>query len=656
VRSGEQETRAAFLEACMRRIGLVAGGAAVLRKLSAESPLSWLTYGAAALAAVALLFIFTLDEYRNWRSEEARSEQALTQAADALSRHVDDSVQIARVALGDLLTEFRNSQQDPKIGYKMRRMMLGQLASASLLESLSAIDAHGKLIAISTNSPPSDVNFTDRDYFRYHRASRDTMPFIALPTRSRLDGNWVMTVSRRIDDDKGNFAGVVVATFATSYFTSFFNSLDLGQDAALLMVRPDGIVLSRAPYDAALIGQDVSAHPFFRDVDINGGSGITHYLSPVDQISRVGAFRRSERTGIVVLTGASMANIFYRWADVGLLRWATMITVFLLSGLAMLGWVLQLRRRRLSEAQITARESEFRLLAEASTDLIQRLDLFGKRVYVSPASQQLLGIAPADLTGTHVIDGLDELSARAVSQALARLRAGSEIERAVVKRQLPDGRSIWLEATLKRVTHGTGSSVISVSRDITAYKLQHEQLEEMAHSDALTGLANRRVFDDRLNRLMEDTAAQGRGFSLLMIDVDRFKQFNDLYGHGAGDACLKSVADEIRRNLRHGTDLGVRYGGEEFAVVMAETDARRAAFCAERIRAAIEALAVAHAGNPPTSVVTVSIGIATWQEGEAKADLVARADACLYVAKHTGRNCIAADSSTSAPPRARFGT
>ncbi len=627
-----------------------------MRKFGTESPLSWLTYGAAALAALALLFIFSVDEYRSWQSEEARSEQTLSQAADALSRHVDDSVEIARVALGDLLTEFRDEQGDPKIGFKMRKMMLGQLASAPLIETLSAIDADGKLIAISTNSPPSDVNYMGRDYFRYHRANRDPMPFIALPTRSRLDGNWVMTVSRRIDDEKGKFAGVVVATFTTSYFTRFFESLALGENAALLMVRPDGVVLSRAPYDSSLIGQNITKHSFFQDTVRLGTRGITYYVSPVDKVSRVGAFRRSDRTGIIVLTGASVSNIFQRWADVGLMRWITMAIVFALSGLAMLGWILQLKRRRLSEAQIAARESEFRLLAEASTDLIQRLDLLGRRVYVSPASAEVLGLTPEELTGTHVTDGLDAASARSVAGAISRLRSGSELERVVVKRQLPDGRTIWVETTYKRVSHGTGASIISVSRDITAYKLQHEQLEEMAHSDALTGLANRRVFDNRLDQLIEEAQTKNRPLSLLMIDVDRFKQFNDLYGHGEGDACLRAVADAIRRNLRDTTDLGVRYGGEEFAVVLADTSARRAEYCAERIRAAIEALQITHAQNPPGSIVTASVGIATWQTGDRKTDLVGRADGFLYLAKQTGRNRIIGQATLSGQPPARFGT
>jgi diguanylate cyclase (GGDEF)-like protein/PAS domain S-box-containing protein len=627
-----------------------------LQTFAAETRLSWLTYCAAALAAIGLICVFTLDEYRNWRSEEARAEQTLTQAADALSRHVDDSVDVARVALGDLLTEFRDEIHNPRKGFKMRRVMLGQLASAPLIESLSAIDANGKLIAISTNSPPSDVNYMDRDYFRHHRASRDPTPYVASPTRSRLDGNWVMTVSRRIDDEKGVFAGVVVATFATNYFSGFFESLNLGQDAAFLMLRQDGVVLTRFPYDASLIGTNISKHPIFTDAMRLGKKGITHYTSPVDQLKRVGAYRQSDRTGVIVLTGASVSQIFARWADIGILRWITMAIVFVLSGLAVFGWVLQLRRRRQSEAQIAARESEFRLLAEASTDLIQRLDLDGRRLYVSPASAQIFGLTPEELTGTHIIDGLDKTSARAVAQALARLRSGSEIERVSIKRRLPDGRWIWIETTYKRVAHGTGSSIISVSRDITAYKLQHEQLEEMAHSDALTGLANRRVFDSQLEKLTHEAARKGKPVSLLMIDVDRFKQYNDLYGHGAGDDCLRAVADAIRRNLRGASDLGVRYGGEEFAVLLGNTDADKAEICAERIRASIEDLAIVHAGNLPGLVVTASVGIATWRKDEAMTDFVARADACLYAAKQDGRNRVATHAVPANRPAQLFGT
>ncbi len=156
-----------------------------------------------------------------------------------------------------------------------------------------------------------------------------------------------------------------------------------------------------------------------------------------------------------------------------------------------------------------------------------------------------------------------------------------------------------------------------------------------ARTDTLTGLRNRRSFNEEINRQFAQRQRQGITFSLLMIDVDHFKKFNDTYGHLAGDLVLRSVARMLTNTLRE-MDIVCRYGGEEFAVICPGSMLTQAAAGAERVRAAIEASEITL--KEGTVRVTVSIGVAEVDEAEIAEGLIQRADNALYAAKHAGRN------------------
>lgn len=169
------------------------------------------------------------------------------------------------------------------------------------------------------------------------------------------------------------------------------------------------------------------------------------------------------------------------------------------------------------------------------------------------------------------------------------------------------------------------------------------EMKRLAGIDHLTGLANRRVFDATLETESRRMARSGGICSILMIDVDHFKQFNDGYGHKAGDQCLKALAGVIRRTLARAGDLVARIGGEEFACLMPASDSAGALAAAERLRRAVEDLATRHAYSPVAPVVTVSVGTATGECGaEGLSPLLGLADQALFEAKRLGRNRVAA--------------
>ena len=167
----------------------------------------------------------------------------------------------------------------------------------------------------------------------------------------------------------------------------------------------------------------------------------------------------------------------------------------------------------------------------------------------------------------------------------------------------------------------------------------NQVLSKLSHTDGLTGVANRRRFDEMLSHEWARAMRSGQALALIMLDVDHFKLYNDRYGHLAGDDCLRSIARVLTEQCRRAGDQPARYGGEEFVILVAEDDAAGALHLAERVRHAIEALAIPHLDSPH-QVVTVSLGVAVAQPalGEAAQTLISRADAALYRAKHGGRN------------------
>ena len=174
-------------------------------------------------------------------------------------------------------------------------------------------------------------------------------------------------------------------------------------------------------------------------------------------------------------------------------------------------------------------------------------------------------------------------------------------------------------------------------RELRLRQRAERELAALASTDPLTGLANRRMLDKTLDLEWRRAQRSGSPLSLIMIDIDHFKAFNDNHGHQAGDEALRQVAQTIKANVRRPADLAARYGGEEFAVVLTETDAAGTRLLAEKIRSAVEQMEPA---NPGTPKLTVSLGACTRyaKPGDDPEQLLRTADKALYQAKKRGRN------------------
>ncbi|CFQ34205.1 sensor domain-containing diguanylate cyclase [Yersinia aleksiciae] len=266
--------------------------------------------------------------------------------------------------------------------------------------------------------------------------------------------------------------------------------------------------------------------------------------------------------------------------------------------------------------------------------------------YCSEGVRKIFGLAPEDVL--HVPREQNPLFSRVhtedmemLKQAVAISQQNLSVWSCDFRVVLPGKETHWLHGESFPTRQDDGSVIWYGSFfDITELKQSESILKALSQTDVLTGVANRRHFDDLYQRIWQKSRMEGGTLSVLMIDFDNFKSFNDLYGHAMGDVCLKSIVETLSKSIRGGSDILARYGGEEFIVLLTPSTPDDARAIAERMRHSIEELDIPH-GMSPQGRVTISVGVASVSapdERIAATDLSDAADKALYRAKTSGRN------------------
>ncbi len=336
-----------------------------------------------------------------------------------------------------------------------------------------------------------------------------------------------------------------------------------------------------------------------------------------------------------------------------------------LSMLALYGAEVATTSNRRMRQVLEASETRFRLLTEASRDIIVLADIHARHQYVSPAVTELLGWEPDELLGRRLAHIAYPTDARLIEEQLRDAVAGKPSSSLAFRSPRRDGSYLWLEATVRLIRDRETqepSGFVYVLRDIADRKAAEEKLQQavraaqnLAMLDGLTGVPNRRLLDQVLQQEWLRGMREQTPLSLLLIDVDHFKLYNDLCGHLAGDNCLREIAQLARSVLKRPSDLLARYGGEEFVILLPNTDLAGARVLAEQVRGSIRAAGISHPDNP-TGTITVSIGCAavTPRPGGSVEALLLAADTALYRAKSGGRNRVESSqlgkSSLPLPP------
>ncbi len=279
----------------------------------------------------------------------------------------------------------------------------------------------------------------------------------------------------------------------------------------------------------------------------------------------------------------------------------------------------------------------------------------GRIQFTNPACDNYLGYGPHELAGRHIGDLLAPLVAKEYLEYFARYAAQPDTAHSHGTREVTirhkSGKPVCMDLTLTPMFLRQ-PLFICLLHDITHHKLSEDALQRAALVDPLTQIANRRHFDSFLDKEWQRAVRSGAPLSLVVLDVDHFKLYNDTLGHAAGDVCLQQVAQTLGAHALRMTDLAARYGGEEFVLLFAETDAEAALLLAEAVRAHVEALQLLHPKSPTSAWITVSIGVATMVPrqqcigtgtGQGGPDaLFVAADRAMYAAKEGGRNQVCA--------------
>ncbi len=543
---------------------------------------------------------------------------------------------------------------------RMQRLMLfDRAATAPYLGAILVLDEQGRVVRDATRDQPAPAAGLGKTaFFAAERRNADAGLRVGIDAAGTLGRGPVLILSRRLSHPDGSFAGVIVGTLGLDYFKGLFGRSSLGSNGAVNLFRTDGTYLARMPYNPALTGRSIAGSANFRRFR-QAPSGTFAAPSGLDGVRRVYSFTHVATLPLVLDVALGEADIFAVWRSRALVIGLVLAALCGTSAGFGLLHRNETRRRRQTETAQRRSEQLYRLLADYASDVIMRLDQNHVRTYVSPSVRPRLGYEPEELVGRHPHSVLHPDDWPRVAQTLDQAQQTLGDAEATYRVRHKNGDYVWMEGRYSFVAKDGG--FIVVLRDISRRKAAEQQLEaanaELAHlasSDGLTGLANRRQFETVLARECRRTAREAVPLSLLLLDVDSFKSYNDRYGHQAGDRCLQAVAASLGGIARRPADLAARYGGEELVLLLPGVPEAGASLVAERVRGAIEALSLRHEGNPQAGgVVTVSVGSATIYPSQEDPrtdgpELVAAADRALYEAKRLGRNRVVSAVATQA--------
>jgi diguanylate cyclase (GGDEF)-like protein len=581
---------------------------------------------------------------------------------DAINAAVNDTGNIASILAGQfsrslhtidtMLLELRSASKGLDINtpekvhaiYGTRQMhatMRAHLSTLSHTFNIVIADENGQLVVSTAAWPTPDINISDRDYFRTAQARVDGRLSTSVPIRNRIDGNQTIVFARRLETPSGAFAGIVFASVNSNYFESIYASAQSIKSLIFNLIREDGTILFRHPDSIGFVGKRLSQETAWQDA-LDRGSKSFRILAKADNKHRYVSVRAVPEYPLFVNISVAENTVLAGWLQRSAMIGVGSAALLLCSIYLLIAITRQVRALSSSESSLlqTSQQLDTALnnMAHGISmfDKHQRLVVVNKRyaaMYNLSLDQLKPGTLADDILEARVESGASPASRSFAADRLKEMMLGKDYS---TVDYLRDGRVIAINH--QRMDNG---GWVAVHQDITAQKRVEAELAHMARYDALTGLANRALFLEKVNEALARMASHGEPFTILMLDLDRFKAVNDSLGHAIGDSLLKAVGERLRRIVRD-LDVVARLGGDEFAIIqIAGINQRDQAMAlANRILAAITE---PYDIDGRKIVIGTSIGITLAPQdadaAEADADiLVRRADLALYKSKSEGRD------------------
>lgn len=615
------------------------------------------------LTIIALLLGFTLASFWAMITWKAMQERGLafakagseTQAlTHSLAQHASKSFNAVALALFGAGQYIRHSDKSARASAGINDLLAQYAKNIPQARELGVLGETGDWMFSSFETVPA-VNNGDREYFRYHQSNpEDAAPRISDPLISRVTGRPTLLMTQRLANADGSFGGVVFAAIDLAYFRSFYQGFEADQDRTVTLMKTNGKVLVHRRDDQ--VGKDVAGSSLFVSRLKEVGTGLYSIVSPFDGRVKQFAYERASDFPIVISVATPEDAVLDAWRrdrNFDLLLGGAVSTILIALGLVL---ATQIRRRTALAGLLRERERGYRLLAENVEDVVTRFDKTGHRLYISPSVEKLLGWTPSEILQQPAYSNIHPAHLLLVKSLIEELGPRRSTGTAEYLTRCRNGNYVWVETQMNYVDdpHEPGPEIVGVIRDICKRKAAEEQLvaanqqlKALSETDPLSEIANRRGFDRVLDAEFKRCQRSSSPLSVLFIDIDKFKSFNDTYGHSAGDYCIRHVAKAIACCLKRPADLVARYGGEEFAVLLPETASGNAESVAETIRQSVADLCIAHQGSPD-GCITISVGVAGGKcdARTSPASMLAAADGALYLAKEQGRNRVCAAAET----------
>lgn len=629
------------------------------RSTTHPSALRWIALALIVLAIVDVRLYRMVSEARE--TTLAHAGETLHISADVIAQRMDQLMStydrlLSGVGEGVRLHGGMSDAPD----LELHRLLVRRHSVNPELRSLFLVRVDGMLAEMSTNFPAPALDVSERDYFLAQSGSGadESRLFIGPIIRSRVTDVFIVPLSRRVENDGSRFMGVVAAAIDPAQLATLLDEQGLPPGYRLSVFLADGHPLACLPRRADCLTKSAGDAPLFRTLLPAAASGRFARRQLLDEPAGPAAYAKSLNYGLVIAATADERTLLDSWR-----RSRSAYLVMAIAGnLVFAGLALfaarQVQRRRqalqqLADAnldledrvvqrteQLRRSEDRARTFMNTARDAVVVIDSNSCIVEFNHAAETLFGYAAEEVTGRRI----DMLMPPAVAPLHRRyVQAANATEgtramnrgREVVARH-KDGREFPIDVTVGSSGEGAQSVHVGIVRDITERKHHERELQRLASTDGLTGILNRRAFVAESEKLISIAARHARPLGLMVIDADHFKKVNDSHGHPAGDAVLKALARTLGQALRTSDLLG-RLGGEEFGILLPETDVEGVKDVCERLLHAVRECVITH--EDLTLRITVSIGATVLAGvGDSFDKAFLRADQALYDAKHGGRD------------------